>query len=70
MVEFQNESFFEFDMPEVKATLLDVAIDKAPFDLILQAPTIRGMTNHIEGKSIEPKAEAPTAGAKRTWGTF
>ncbi|MGI5117943.1 MupA/Atu3671 family FMN-dependent luciferase-like monooxygenase [Marinactinospora thermotolerans] len=35
MVEFENEAIFEFDLPGVQARLLDVGVDRAPFDLTL-----------------------------------
>jgi len=35
----------------------------------LEASGVGGMTNYIESESIDPKAEAPTAGAKRTRGS-
>ncbi|ONI81467.1 hypothetical protein ALI144C_19235 [Actinosynnema sp. ALI-1.44] len=34
-VEFDNEATFELDLPGVRATLLDAAVDRAPLDLTL-----------------------------------
>ncbi len=34
-VEFDNEATFELDLPGVRATLLDAAVDRAPLDLVL-----------------------------------
>ena len=34
-VEFDNEAVFELDLPGVRSTLLDVAVDRAPLDLTL-----------------------------------
>ena len=34
-IEFDNAASFEFDLPDVQATLLDAAVDRAPFDLAM-----------------------------------
>ncbi|HSP78156.1 MAG TPA: MupA/Atu3671 family FMN-dependent luciferase-like monooxygenase, partial [Myxococcaceae bacterium] len=49
LVEFENEAIFEFELPEVKASLLDVAVDKAPFDLTLYLANLPdGIQCHVE----------------------
>ncbi len=49
LVEFENEAIFEFDLPEVESTLLDVAVDKAPFDLTLYLANLPdGIQCHVE----------------------
>jgi natural product biosynthesis luciferase-like monooxygenase protein/amino acid adenylation domain-containing protein len=49
LIEFENEAIFEFELPEVKATLLDVAVDKAPFDLTLYLANLPdGIQCHVE----------------------
>ncbi|WP_405096867.1 amino acid adenylation domain-containing protein [Micromonospora sp. NBC_01412] len=35
VVEYDNEAVFELDLPGVRATLLDAAVERAPFDLTL-----------------------------------
>lgn len=32
VIEFDNEAVFELDLPDVRATLLDAAVERAPFD--------------------------------------
>lgn len=35
VIEFDNEAVFELDLPDVRATLLDAAVERAPFDFAL-----------------------------------
>ncbi|WP_344040830.1 non-ribosomal peptide synthetase/type I polyketide synthase [Saccharothrix xinjiangensis] len=50
VVEYDNEAAFELDLPGVRSTLVDVAVDRAPVDLVLfltnLGDTVRCRLNH------------------------